>query len=90
MLPLLTALLLASCLADQLDPREQFSKFKQENGKAYSSLGEEEVRFNQFQENLVKIEKHNADGHSWRMGVTKFADLSKYESLALLRISFYI
>ena len=83
MLPLLTAFLLASCLADQLDPREQFAKFKQQNAKVYSSLEEEEARFNQFQENLIKIEKHNAEGHSWRMGVTKFADLSKYESLAL-------
>ena len=42
------------------------------------SLAEEELRFGQFKENLAKIEKHNSEGHSWRLGVTKFADLSKY------------
>merc|ERR1712012_11662 len=59
------------------DPRAEFEKFKVDHGKRYTSLQEEEARFNQFKENLVKIEKHNSEAHSWKLGVTKFADLSK-------------
>ena len=69
--------LLSSCLAASLDPTVEFAKFKGLHGKTYQSPAEEEVRFNHFKDNLAKIEKHNAGGHSWQLGVTKFADLSK-------------
>ena len=69
--------LLSSCLAASLDPTVEFARFKGLHGKTYQSPAEEEVRFNQFKDNLAKIEKHNAEGHSWKLGVTKFADLSK-------------
>ena len=69
--------LLSLCLAADLDPVEEFSKFKAVHGKSYASLAEEELRFGHFKDNLAKIEKHNSEGHSWRLGVTKFADLSK-------------
>merc|ERR550539_2042864 len=42
----------------------------------------EEARFGHFKANLDKIEKHNAEGHSWKLGITKFADLSKEEFVA--------
>jgi len=71
------ASLLSVCLAVSLDPVEEFAKFKTLHGKSYGSLAEEEVRFRHFRDNLAKIEKHNSEGHSWRLGVTKFADLSK-------------
>ena len=61
-----------------LDPRKEFSKFKIDHGKIYANIEEEEMRFHHFSNNLKKIEKHNTEGHSWRMGITKFADLSKY------------
>merc|ERR1719147_397147 len=73
----LTLFLASSAIA--LDPKSEFESFKKAHGKVYKSLQEEEMRFKHFQDNLVKIEKHNAEGHSWRMGVTKFADLSKEE-----------
>ena len=39
-------------------------------------------RFLQFSENLRLIEEHNAAGHSWQLGITKFADLSREEFVA--------
>ena len=71
----LTILLIGSTIA--FDPKAEFTKFKAAHGKQYTSLEEEQLRFHHFQENLKKIEKHNSEGHSWRLGVTKFADLSK-------------
>ena len=62
-----------------LDPRSQFESFKLRANRTYSGPAEEEMRFSIFQENLRKMEKHNSEGHSWTMGVTKFADLTKYE-----------
>ena len=78
MLLVIISCLLFSCLAASQDPVQEFAKFKTLHGKSYSSLAEEELRFGHFKENLAKIEKHNSEGHSWRLGVTKFADLSKY------------
>ena len=77
MLLLVTFTVLLSYSAFGLDPKTEFENFKKVHGKSYANLQEEEFRFKHFQDNLVKIEKHNAEGHSWRMGVTKFADLSK-------------
>ena len=72
---------LSISLTVSLDPREEFSKFKINHAKVYTNIEEEEMRFNHFSNNLKKIAKHNAEGHSWRMGITKFADLSKYTIL---------
>ena len=66
-----------SSVAFGLDPKAEFENFKKVHGKSYGNLQEEELRFQHFQDNLAKIEKHNAQGHSWKMGITKFADLSK-------------
>ena len=71
----LAILLIGSTLA--LDPKVEFEKFKAAHGKKYASLDEEQLRFHHFQENLKRIEKHNSEKHSWTLGVTKFADLSK-------------
>ena len=65
------------CLTLSIDPREEFKRFKVNHAKKYASSEEEETRFNVFSNNLKKIEEHNSQGHSWRMGITKFADLSK-------------
>ena len=77
MLLTILPLLLLSCLAQSLDPQVEFARFKEVHGKSYASLAEEELRFGHFKDNLAKIEKHNSEGHSWSLGVTKFADLSK-------------
>ena len=71
----LSILILGACAA--LDTRAEFESFKALHGKKYTSLNEEEKRFQYFKENLVKIERHNIEGHSWKLGITKFADLPK-------------
>ena len=71
---LVGALLISACLAD---PLEQFKAFKAKHGKVYTNAKEESSRFSAFQENLKKIEDHNQGGHSWQLGVTEFADLTK-------------
>ena len=82
---------LSFSLAFSLDPREQFVKFKIDHAKNYANIEEEQIRFNHFANNLKKIEIHNAEGHSWRMGITKFADLSKYgKGLTILNIKISI
>jgi len=40
---------------------------------------EHESRFNIFMDNVDKITNHNAEGHSWTMGVTPFADMTAEE-----------
>ena len=77
MLLLIISSLLTTSLASTLSPEVEFARFKADHGKSYASLAEEELRFAHFKANLDKIEKHNAEGHSWKLGITKFADLSK-------------
>jgi len=76
MTPLVLALLVCACSAD---PLEQFAQFKAKHGKVYTSAKEEGTRFAIFKDNLRKIEEHNQAGHSWQLGVTQFADLTKEE-----------
>lgn len=78
LLPLAFALVFSCSVLAFDHPRVEFEKFKLMHGKSYASLEEEETRFGHFFDNLEKIEQHNSEGHSWRMGVTKFADLTKY------------
>merc|ERR1711970_843059 len=61
------------------DPWSEFQSFKAKHGKTYGSSKEETTRFAIFKENLEKIEKHNQEGHSWQLGLTKFADLTQEE-----------
>jgi len=71
-----SALLVSSCLGSSL---LEFETFKAKHGKVYANAKEESMRFSVFKENLAKIQKHNEEGHSWRMGITKFTDLTKEE-----------
>ena len=56
----------------------QFTSFIKNYNKEYSN---DEIlnRFNIFQENIQKINNHNNQNNSWKMGVNKFADLSPEE-----------
>ncbi|KAF9621912.1 hypothetical protein IFM89_029132 [Coptis chinensis] len=49
------------------------------NGKNYNALGEKEKRFEIFKDNLKFIDEHNAQGHSYVLGLNKFADLTNEE-----------
>ncbi|NBT47305.1 MAG: hypothetical protein EBT07_05720 [Actinobacteria bacterium] len=56
-----------------------FWTWVQQNGKRYNTM--EEVRFRQqvWEANVERITQHNAEGHSWRMDVNMFADLTPVE-----------
>jgi cathepsin L len=49
------------------------------NNRTYSSVSEMEYREYVWHSNLVKVEEHNAAGHSWTMAMNKFADLTSSE-----------
>ena len=57
----------------------EFSAFKAEYGKHYSSPEEQRYRMSVFNMNLNKIEAHNAKKLPWTMGVNKFADITEEE-----------
>ncbi|CAH1106464.1 unnamed protein product [Psylliodes chrysocephalus] len=81
-----TALLAVSALPAY----EQWTTFKAKHGKSYENIGEEKVRFQIFQQNIQKINAHNAlyeaGIKTYRMGVNQFADLTQKEFGALLRV----
>jgi hypothetical protein len=54
-------------------------QFKANHGKSYASAEEEAHRFAVFQDNLAFIEKHNAEKHSYTVGINQFADLTNAE-----------
>ncbi|KAI5413356.1 probable cysteine protease RD21B [Lathyrus oleraceus] len=50
------------------------------HGKVYNALGEKESRFEIFKDNLRFIVTHNnMEGQSYKLGLTKFADLTNEE-----------
>lgn len=53
------------------------------NGKQSNAIGENDRRFEVFKDNLRFIDEHNAAAdkgeHSYRLGLTKFADLTNEE-----------
>jgi len=73
----LAAVFLGSSATDRV--REEFEKFKQEHGKVYPSLQEEELRFNIFKENYLETRVHSRQVLSYTVGITQFSDLTKEE-----------
>jgi len=73
---------LASAATQYQDPEAEFRAFKLKYKVSYKSYEEESKRFQAFKDNLVRIEKHNSENHTWVMGVTKFADLTRDEFIA--------
>ena len=55
-----------------------FSEWSAENNKVYAPT-ERDYRETVYYKNLEKISAHNEAGHSWTMGVNKFADLTAGE-----------
>jgi cathepsin L len=53
------------------------------HGKAYNGLGEEAERFEIFKNNLRFIDEHNSQNHTYKVGLTKFADLTNEEYRAM-------
>merc|ERR1712179_50013 len=57
----------------------QWSKFKADHAKVYSSPAEEALRLSIFAHNVAKIEEQNRSGQSWKSGINQFTDLTKEE-----------
>ena len=49
------------------------------NGKTYNKLGEREKRFEIFKNNLRFIDEHNSKNRTYKVGLTRFADLTNDE-----------
>ena len=56
-----------------------FSDWAATNNRTYVSESEAEYREYVWHSNLIKVEEHNAAGHSWTMAMNKFADLTASE-----------
>lgn len=49
------------------------------HGKAYNAIGEKERRFEIFKDNLRFIDEHNRESRTYKVGLTRFADLTNEE-----------
>ncbi|CAH1112852.1 unnamed protein product [Psylliodes chrysocephalus] len=80
------AALLAVCA---LPAQEQWTSFKAKHGKSYGNIVEEKVRFQIFQDNVQKINAHNAlfeaGLKTYTMAVNQFTDLTPKEFRDRLR-----
>jgi len=56
-----------------------FSKFKSEHNKVYRTRSEHSHRLQVFAENVKKINQHNQEGHSYKLGINQFSDLTESE-----------
>jgi len=75
--------LLASALAvSEYYAKSQFDDYVNKFEK-HIEYGSDPVvwagRYDNFKNNLVKIEKHNKGNHTWTMGITQFADMTSGE-----------
>jgi len=50
-----------------------------ERTMGYPHKAEHDFRFEIFKDNMEEIKRHNAEGHSWRKGITQFADMTPDE-----------
>ena len=62
--------------------RAQFQKWKVSQNRLYGSPSEDHYRLSIFHKNLRMIEAHNAQAHSYTLGINQFADMTKEEFLA--------
>ena len=64
--------------------RSEFMSFVTSYDRSYADEGEMNMRYELFKNALDEINAHNAEGHTWTMGVTKFADWTEEEKQAVL------
>ncbi|CAG9854234.1 unnamed protein product [Phyllotreta striolata] len=82
-------LLLATVIAASqgLSVEEQWTAFKENYGKTYTSYEHEKRRFDIFQDNLLLIQQHNSKYEkgetAYYMGITKFSDITDEEFNAM-------
>lgn len=62
-----------------------FAQFVEKHNKNYTTAYEWAHRYEQFKENLDVINQHNAKGLSWKMGISRFADMSPFEFTTFIK-----
>jgi cathepsin L len=82
---LIAAVLAVPAIATPAD----FAAWKAKFGKLYSSEEEESLRAAIFNQNVIRVEEHNAKNLSWTMDLNEFADLTAME-FAVGRIGGYV
>lgn len=74
-------LVVLSCLVccglcySQLLLQEEWSSWKKQHSKIYSSSNDEDSKWTVWRENYHKIEEHNKANHSFSLGLNEFADM---------------
>ncbi|KAI4295682.1 hypothetical protein L6164_035699 [Bauhinia variegata] len=64
--------------------RTIYEAWMRKHAKAYNALGEKDSRFDIFKDNLRFIDEHNnAEGRTYKLGLTRFADLTNDEYRAM-------
>jgi cathepsin L len=66
-------------MALTVSPYPTFEQWQIQYRKVYDSATDRDYRETVYYRNLQKVARHNAQGHSWKMGTNKFADLTKNE-----------
>ncbi|KAL5065988.1 hypothetical protein RYX36_027725 [Vicia faba] len=56
-----------------------YQKWLIKHQRVYNGLGEKDERFQTFKDNLKFIDKHNAENHTYKVGLNEFADMSDEE-----------
>ncbi|KAF7268188.1 hypothetical protein GWI33_018650 [Rhynchophorus ferrugineus] len=88
----LAVVLAVASATPELGSSQRWLAFKSKHVKKYSDKVEEVKRFAIFQDNLKKIAVHNAryekGEETYKMGITKFADMTADEFGAMLRQSY--
>jgi C1A family cysteine protease len=56
-----------------------FELWKKTYNRSYATQEEHDRRLEIFTANSILVEKHNAEGHSWTMGLNQFADMTPKE-----------
>jgi len=80
-LVLISVCLVAAVVGGSANPRNEllFAKFMAEHEKTYSTRSEHLYRLEVFTQNLEKMNAHNKAGHSYKMGINAFSDLTDEE-----------
>ena len=66
------------------DVEREFINFITDNQRSYGTKEEYNFRLSVFEENYNKIQQHNAEGHSYTLGITSLSDWTEYEYKQLL------
>jgi len=59
------------------DAERHFINFVTEHKRSYATKEEYEHRLSIFTKSLELVEKHNSEGHSYTLGINKFADMTQ-------------